>query len=699
MRGLRRGARRTFEGPGGAGPPRRRRAAGFPAVVAVALSAFVAPACSSLGPGGSWEATEENRLALVAGILRVEDRRDYDPLVVGRASSSRDPWVRSRVALACGRLRDPEASIYLPVLLRDPDPTVRRAAAFASGVSGDGRLVPLLVSALSDPDAATAATAAASLGRLGGEEADRALRGALSGPGGPRAASALALHRSRDAALVPLLAAALAAGDGETRRAAAWALARSPRAGSEEALRGLLDDRDPEIVAWAARGLGLLADTIAAPRLTALARGEAPGPAIQALLALDRLAVPAGDVGIARANDAHPGVAVAALTFLRRSVGEPGVRRLLETVVAGGGRRGGVALASLAAGDPERAYALAFPAGARAPVDLRLGAAEALPLLPAARLGPWLDALLADPSSRVRMEAVSRLPREAAPEHAGRLVRALGDPDGSVKAVALDVSASLASGPNADATLARAWRSAFAAALASREPDFVASALDSAASLADGGCELLAARRDDPEDLVRSHARRLLSGRCGEDPGRFVHVPFATRVPDADYWRLARLAATGRVLATVATSRGAFEVELLPGDAPLTVDSFVALARKGYFDGTTIHRVVPDFVVQAGDPRGDGTGGPGYALRDELSSLPYLRGRVGMALSGPDTGGSQWFVTLSRQPHLDGGYTVFGEVASGMEVVDRIEQNDRILSVSIREESREAPAGLATGAR
>ena len=125
----------------------------------------------------------------------------------------------------------------------------------------------------------------------------------------------------------------------------------------------------------------------------------------------------------------------------------------------------------------------------------------------------------------------------------------------------------------------------------------------------------------------------------------------------------------------------------------------MSLAKRRFFDGTTIHRVVPDFVVQAGDPRGDGTGGPGYALRDELNALPYVRGRIGMALSGPDTGGSQWFVTLSRQPHLDGAYTVFGEVTAGMDVVERIEQNDRLLSVRVSEAVRKAPAGLVSGGR
>ena len=357
----------------------------------------------------------------------------------------------------------------------------------------------------------------------------------------------VALYRSTDPAVVPLLSAALATGDAETRRSAAWALARIPRPGSEEALRGLLDDTDPEIAAWAARGLGLLKDDRSEPRLLELATGAAPGPAIQALLALDRLAAgspaPAGAaptqaVAMARARDGNPGVALAALTVLRRFADEKPVQELLATVAAEGGRRGGVALASLAVGDPDRALALAYPPGGPGPLDLRLGAAEALPLLSADRLAPWLDALLADPAARVRMEAVSRLPRDAAPAFASRLVRALADADGSVRAVALDVAAPLASGPGADAAVQKAWSAAYASALASREPDLVASALDAAASLAEGGCALLAARRDDADDLVRTRARRLLVEKCGEDPGHVLppavrHAPLGRRLPAA----------------------------------------------------------------------------------------------------------------------------------------------------------------------
>jgi len=115
------------------------------------------------------------------------------------------------------------------------------------------------------------------------------------------------------------------------------------------------------------------------------------------------------------------------------------------------------------------------------------------------------------------------------------------------------------------------------------------------------------------------------------------------------------------------------------------VDSFITLARKGFFNNLTFHRVVPNFVIQGGDPRGDGEGGPGYQIRCEINTRPYTRGAVGMALSGKDTGGSQFFITHSPQPHLDGGYTVFGQVTSGMDVVDRIARGDLIKRIVVVE--------------
>ncbi len=132
------------------------------------------------------------------------------------------------------------------------------------------------------------------------------------------------------------------------------------------------------------------------------------------------------------------------------------------------------------------------------------------------------------------------------------------------------------------------------------------------------------------------------------------------------------------------TSKGLISIELHAAFAPLTVANIMQLTRKGYFDRMTFHRVVPNFVLQAGDPRGDGSGSPGYAIPCEINLLRFDRGAVGMALSGKDTGGSQFFICHSAQPHLDGGYTVFGRVVAGMNLADKIEEGDLIEHARLR---------------
>jgi peptidylprolyl isomerase/peptidyl-prolyl cis-trans isomerase B (cyclophilin B) len=129
---------------------------------------------------------------------------------------------------------------------------------------------------------------------------------------------------------------------------------------------------------------------------------------------------------------------------------------------------------------------------------------------------------------------------------------------------------------------------------------------------------------------------------------------------------------------------GEVEVELYPEDAPRTVESFVALARKGFYDGLTFHRVVPGFVVQGGDPRGDGSGGPGYTLKAEFNKRRHVRGTLAMARAdNPDSAGSQFYICFAPAPHLDGQYTVFGQVTRGMELVDRIQRGDRMRTIRI----------------
>jgi peptidyl-prolyl cis-trans isomerase B (cyclophilin B) len=140
--------------------------------------------------------------------------------------------------------------------------------------------------------------------------------------------------------------------------------------------------------------------------------------------------------------------------------------------------------------------------------------------------------------------------------------------------------------------------------------------------------------------------------------------------------------------ATIVLDKGGeIRLEFYPADAPKTVENFVTLAKKGFYDGLTFHRVVPDFVVQGGCPQGTGTGGPGHTVKAEFNKQKHVRGTLAMARSQhPDSAGSQFYICYGPTPHLDGNYTVFGRVVSGMEHVDRIRQGDRMKSVTIQEE-------------
>jgi peptidyl-prolyl cis-trans isomerase B (cyclophilin B) len=140
-------------------------------------------------------------------------------------------------------------------------------------------------------------------------------------------------------------------------------------------------------------------------------------------------------------------------------------------------------------------------------------------------------------------------------------------------------------------------------------------------------------------------------------------------------------------LATMETNRGTIELELYPEHAPKTVNNFVFLAREGFYDGVTFHRVISNFVIQGGDPTGTGSGGPGYKFEDEVKGNPlkHETGSISMANAGPGTNGSQFFITHSPQPHLNGRHTVFGKVIKGQDVVDAIRQGDAMIKVTIAE--------------
>ncbi len=138
-------------------------------------------------------------------------------------------------------------------------------------------------------------------------------------------------------------------------------------------------------------------------------------------------------------------------------------------------------------------------------------------------------------------------------------------------------------------------------------------------------------------------------------------------------------------IATIETEKGDLVLELFASDAPNTVNNFVFLAREGFYDGTTFHRVIPGFMAQGGDPTGTGSGGPGYVFADEFSQRSHVTGALSMANAGPNTNGSQFFITYAPQPHLDGKHSVFGQLIEGMDVLESIESGDTIKRIKIEE--------------
>jgi peptidyl-prolyl cis-trans isomerase B (cyclophilin B) len=137
--------------------------------------------------------------------------------------------------------------------------------------------------------------------------------------------------------------------------------------------------------------------------------------------------------------------------------------------------------------------------------------------------------------------------------------------------------------------------------------------------------------------------------------------------------------------AVIKTAKGDLALELYPQDAPVTVNSFVSLARKGFYNGLTFHRIIPGFMAQGGDPTGTGSGGPGYKFQDEFSSRTHQAGSLSMANSGPGTNGSQFFICYAPQPHLNGKHTVFGQLTQGMDILTQLANGDKMTEVVITE--------------
>jgi cyclophilin family peptidyl-prolyl cis-trans isomerase/HEAT repeat protein len=631
-----------------------------------------------------------------ASLVELEDRRAFDAGVLSSAAAASDPETRARAAVALGRIGDDRGSALLKALLADRSSQVRAMAAFGCQLSGDPGLTPDLLPLLADTDVSTAAAAARALGSLARGDAEDAILAAIPAAKSPepRASMLLSLWRYADPASGAAAAKFVNDPDVKVRSAALFTLSRKPIDSSLAALTAALADADPDAAAMAARALGVLGrkDSIA-PLAAALDNGRTPLE-INALVALEGIleknpgAVVAEDRKariLALAGDANPNLAIPALVLLRQfEATDRDVRqRLWSIALTGDGRRRQVAVVSVVAAFRDKAKAVLDAAAAAPDPPLRAAAAETLAFLTTAQASPYRDRLAADKEAVVRLAVLGSLKTsEAVRENRAIVNSALTDSDSGVRAAAVE-----ALGQLNDPSILPLLADALTRSQADASPDVAIAAIGVCEKLrsAPASRAILDSAYRQSKPLVARLARRSLLQTFRADRAAYPAPEYRTGRTTADYAALLSEAEKPLQARIELVRGGEFTIRFAGREAPLTVANFVKLARAKYFDGVSIHRVVPNFVLQDGDPTGTGNGGPGYEIRDELNPLPYERGTVGMALSGPDTGGSQWFVTHSPQPHLNGLYTVFGRVAAGQDVVERVEQWDRILRVTISE--------------
>ncbi|HVR71697.1 MAG TPA: HEAT repeat domain-containing protein [Vicinamibacteria bacterium] len=645
------------------------------------------------------------RLDKMARLLELEDRRDVGRGELDRYLHDADAGVRRRAALAAGRIGDAILAPSLVELMNDAEPEVRQMAAFALGLVGDPMAVDRLRAALEDPEGVVRGRAAEALGRIGGAGVAAAVArlvvdsippgprpltvrgddpGALTDPWLPLRLSLFALARLKDATAAE--AALLDAGQPRFDWWVATYVAmrvESPRL--RPVLTAAAAATDPRSRALAARGLGALADASALDLLGVLVRDDDEGVVVQALRALAALPDARATALVVPRLSAKSGVV--AWEALRALARLPPDRALRPTVAAlVGDERPWIRAAAfpvLARLDREE-FALVLSGLDPDPVWWVRGAlAGALAEAGDEVAVSVLLSALKDPDARVLPAVLDALRAARAGDAVDTLRRHLAHEDFAVRAAAAEGLAALGA-----RGLAAALVTAYERGKDDADPDARLAALEALAVQDDAGAwkALGSAASNDPARVVRARAAVVLraAGREAPAPG-----PHAIERPAFDYreamapYDPSRTAGLFTPRARVHTSRGVIEIHLNVVEAPLASAAFLDLARQGFYDGLTFHRVVPDFVVQGGDPRGDGRGGPGYTLRDEVGQRPYGRGAVGLALAGKDTGGSQFFITLSPQPHLEGSYTLLGWVAEGMEVAEAIRPGDAIRTIEV----------------
>lgn len=648
-------------------------------------------------------------------VVERQEARDGAALISMLAEAR--PEVRARAALALASVQDTAAQAALVAALGDESPAVRRDAAFALGQLSAVGAADALTEALEDEaDPEVRARLVEALGKTPSVEASHALLGLSLEPDEEhlRALAVARLGATRGVLTVEgktYLLAHLSDADDQVRSASAYLFGRLANAGpwEEEAgdVRRALDGYGPSDPAamYLVQALGRLGHASDGPRLRGwLADGDDWRTRSNAAAALGLLPQETGnrEALFAALDDPNPNVAASAGWSLGRGTPVPSDLQKMKSWIEA---------------NPDRFMAAA-------PLLVALAQADEREFVLA-----WMDALPQDDAYRwsVGLQAMGYV---AGAEGIRRLERAVDNPDSRIRGGAVRALVDRWQKDRDFAANHDLYFRIFARVLLDRES--LGAAYAAAEALGDplftrfGSVTVLSdAYRimEPPRDLepmmavlqslggtgsldalpvVREAATspypalRELAGQILESAGEAApaygeqaaagddaaDAEDAPETPALDWTYLASLGPAPSLV--LETTRGTVRLQLRTEDAPLTVQTITRLASEGKYDGVPFHRVVPNFVVQGGDySSGDGFGGPGFTIDSEFTLIPYRTGTVGMASAGKDTEGSQFFITHSPQPHLDGAYTTFGWVVAGQDVVDQLQVGDRIVRASV----------------
>lgn len=672
-----------------------------------------------------------------AEILRLEDRREYGHELEVFLTSD-DSSVRRCAAIATGRIGDAAAVEPLGALLRDSEKTVRIAAAFALGEIEDStaaETIALFLKSEREDDPQTRAYAIEALGKLQATQHAALCVAALEDREDVvREAACLASWQMHAADAAEKLLALTEDRSDDLRWKATYALMRmigSPASGRtsipggteltpeiqarvEAAMIARAIDPDARIRLTALRGLKRLDEAETAKVVRECLEDPDWRVRVQAIRSVagyfterssETGVSPRGiDLGELLEDD-NPNVRLAAIEAL----GTPGARanpELLLRPLLGSVNPREIQVAALSLGrlwsaEEDEGFDVTEPvvelAGLLIEDEDRLVRASAAELLQTAGIYDSLlyVRLLRDDPRVAKLAIEPHLSRLAAgrqsdspviPALQPDLDRLLDSADPIMRAVTLDAAARVL-GDTIDTHDVADWISLLRRTWLESSDEPGNDLRLTITGLTEQHTEwapiqqILKEASEDEDELIRREAVRIQM-QAGLVPSESADGPIETGRSLEEYAAILEWAKEEQAVEIV-TPRGTIRISLFPRAAPLTCWNFTRLAESGFYDGGNWHRVVPNFVVQDGCPRGDGWGGPGYQIRCEINEHRYGRGAVGMALSGKDTGGSQFFITHSPQPHLDGRYTVFGRVDAGIEVVNLLMQGDRIDSIRL----------------